>query len=85
MPVKVRGHLGSELTRKASAAVYLETDERGGNSLVKVLKLHEGSVRGAGMFMFGWNGQLKIHISMGGYKRVWSACPDYFRKNKVVF
>lgn len=65
LPEKVRGHLGSELTRKASAVVDLETDKRSGNSVVKVLKLREGSVRGAGMSMFGWNEQLKMHISMG--------------------
>lgn len=65
MPEKVRGHLGSELTRKASAVVDLETDKRSGNSVVKVLKLREGSVRGAGMSMFGWNEQRKMHISMG--------------------
>lgn len=65
MPEKVRGHLGSELTRKASAVVDLETDKRSGNSVVKVLKLREGSVRGAGMSMFGWNEQRKMHISIG--------------------
>lgn len=65
LPEKVRGHLGSELTRKASAVVDIETDKRSGNSVVKVLKLREGSVRDAGLSMFGWNEQLKMHVSMG--------------------
>lgn len=65
LPEKVRGHLGSELTRKASAVVDIETDKRSGNSVVKVLKLREGSVRDAGMSMFGWNEGRKMHVSMG--------------------
>ncbi|WP_455673992.1 AAA family ATPase [Phocaeicola sp.] len=65
MPEKVRGHLGSELTRKASAVVDIESDKRSGNSVVKMLKLREGSVRDAGMSMFGWNEGKGMHVSMG--------------------
>lgn len=65
MPDKVRGHLGSELTRKASAVVDIETDKRSGNSVVKMLKMREGSVRDAGMSMFGWSDRMGMHVSMG--------------------
>lgn len=65
MPDKVRGHLGSELTRKASAVVDIESDKRSGNSVVKMLKMREGSVRDAGMTMFGWSERMKMHVSMG--------------------
>lgn len=65
LPEKVRGHLGSELTRKASAVIDIETDKRSGNSLVKVLKMREGSVREAGVSMFGWDNRTGMHVSMG--------------------
>ncbi|WP_455671941.1 AAA family ATPase [Phocaeicola sp.] len=64
MPEKVRGHLGSELTRKASAVVDIETDKRTGNSVVKMLKLREGSARDAGLSMFGWSERQGMHVSM---------------------
>ncbi|MCD7925379.1 MAG: AAA family ATPase [Bacteroides sp.] len=63
LPEKVRGHLGSELTRKASAVIDIETDKKSGNSLVKVLKLREGSAAQAGMCMFGWDEKVKMHVT----------------------
>ena len=39
IPEKVRGHIGSELTRKSSAVIDIETDRKKNCSVVKVLKL----------------------------------------------
>lgn len=63
LPEKVRGHLGSELTRKASAVIDIEADKKSGNSMVKVLKLREGSPAAAGISMFGWDEKKKMHVS----------------------
>ncbi len=64
MPEKVRGHLGSELTRKASAVVDIEVDKKTQDSVVKPLKLREGSVRQAGVSRFGWCERVGMHISL---------------------
>lgn len=63
LPEKVRGHLGSELTRKASAVIDIEVDKKSGNSLVKVLKLREGNAAKAGVCAFGWDEEKKMHVS----------------------
>lgn len=63
LPEKVRGHLGSELTRKASAVIDIEADRKSGNSVVKVLKLREGNPVMAGISMFGWDEKKKMHAS----------------------
>ncbi len=64
MPEKVRGHLGSELTRKASAVVDIEVDKKTQHSVVKPLKLREGSVRQAGVNRFGWCEKAGMHVSL---------------------
>lgn len=63
LPEKVRGHWGSELTRKASVVIDIEVDWKSGNSVVKVLKLCEGSPAMAGISMFGWDEKKKMHVS----------------------
>lgn len=63
LPEKVRGHLGSELTRKASTVIDIESNRKSGNSLVKVLKLREGNCAKAGVSMFGWDERRKMHVA----------------------
>ncbi len=66
LPEKVRGHLGSELTRKASAIVDIEIDKKTQDSVVKPLKLRQGSVRKAGICRFGWCEKRQMHVLLQG-------------------
>ncbi len=64
MPEKVRGHLGSELTRKSSAVIDIEADRKRGCSMVKILKLRAGNIHRAGISAFGWDEQVGMHCSV---------------------
>lgn len=66
IPEKVRGHIGSELTRKSSAVIDIETDRKKNCSIVKVLKLRAGSAVKAGISMFEWDERTEMHCSMVG-------------------
>lgn len=64
VPEKVRGHLGSELTRKSSAVIDIEADRKRGCSVVKILKLRAGNLHRAGISAFGWDEQTAMHRSV---------------------
>lgn len=63
--LKLRGHLGSELQRKAAAILSIERDEVPGISVVKALKVRDGSPLDVPLIQFSWNKELGMHTFIG--------------------
>ena len=52
--LKLRGHLGSELQRKAAAILSIEKDDSPEISVVKALKVRDGSPLDVPIMQFAW-------------------------------
>jgi hypothetical protein len=65
--LKLRGHLGSELQRKAAAILSIEKDENPSVSVVKALKVRDGSPLDVPLVQFSWDTGTKIKTSHGIY------------------
>ncbi|MEA5080457.1 MAG: bifunctional DNA primase/helicase [Dysgonamonadaceae bacterium] len=63
--LKLRGHLGSELQRKAAAIVSIELDSEPSVSVVKALKVRDGSPLDVPLMQFSWDKELGMHIYIG--------------------
>jgi len=63
--LKLRGHLGSELQRKAAAILSIEKDENPQVSVVKALKVRDGSPLDVPIIQFSWNRDLCMHTYLG--------------------
>ncbi|MDR1524465.1 MAG: toprim domain-containing protein [Tannerella sp.] len=63
--MKLRGHLGSELQRKAAAILSIEKDENPQISVVKALKVREGSPLDVPLVQFSWDKNLGMHVYLG--------------------
>ncbi|MDR2805050.1 MAG: toprim domain-containing protein, partial [Dysgonamonadaceae bacterium] len=63
--MKLRGHLGSELQRKAAAILSIEKDESPQISVVKALKVRDGSPLDVPLIQFAWNKELQMHTFIG--------------------
>ena len=63
--MKLRGHLGSELQRKAAAILSIERDENPQISVVKALKVRDGSPLDVPLIQFSWDRDLKMHTYIG--------------------
>ncbi|KAA6327104.1 hypothetical protein EZS27_023882 [termite gut metagenome] len=63
--LKLRGHLGSELQRKAAAILSIEREENPEISVVKALKVREGSPLDIPLIQFSWNKEQAMHTYMG--------------------
>ena len=63
--MKLRGHLGSELQRKAAAILSIEQDNDPALSVVKALKVRDGSPLDVPLIQFGWDKQLGMHAYCG--------------------
>jgi hypothetical protein len=63
--LKLRGHLGSELQRKAAAILSIEKDENPQISVVKALKVRDGSPLDVPLVLFSWNKELEMHTYLG--------------------
>lgn len=55
--IKLRGHIGSELQRKAAAILSIEKDENPAYSVVKAIKVRDGSPLDVPMLLFTWDKQ----------------------------
>lgn len=60
--LKLRGHLGSELQRKAAAILSIELDSEPSTSVVKALKVRDGSPLDVPLMQFSWDKELGMHI-----------------------
>ena len=63
--LKLRGHLGSELQRKAAAILSIERDNDQEQSVVKALKVRDGSPLDVPLMLFSWNKEAAMHIYTG--------------------
>ena len=63
--VKLRGHIGSELQRKAAGILSIETDDNPELSVVKALKVRDGSPLDVPMMLFGWDKELDMFTYRG--------------------
>ena len=63
--MKLRGHLGSELQRKAAAILSIERDEEPQISVVKALKVRDGSPLDVPLIQFSWDKELGMHAYIG--------------------
>ena len=53
--LKLRGHLGSELQRKAATILSIEKDDEPAQSVVKALKVRDGSPLDVPLMLFAWD------------------------------
>ena len=63
--LKLRGHLGSELQRKAAAILSIEKDTDPAISVVKALKVRNGSPLDVPIMQFSWDREAGMHIYLG--------------------
>jgi hypothetical protein len=63
--MKLRGHLGSELQRKAAAILSIERDENPKISVVKALKVRDGSPLDVPLIQFSWDKEKMMHTYLG--------------------
>ncbi|MHC8440408.1 bifunctional DNA primase/helicase, partial [Bacteroides hominis] len=63
--LKLRGHLGSELQRKAAAILSIEKDEDPALSVVKALKVRDGSPLDVPLMLFSWDKVAGMHLYRG--------------------
>ncbi|GET47128.1 toprim domain-containing protein [Capnocytophaga felis] len=67
--LKIRGHLGSELQRKASAVLSIEKDNNGTISVVRPLKVRSGDLSKTPEILFQWDETLGMHRYCGERKK----------------
>lgn len=63
--LKLRGHLGSELQRKAAAILSIEKDTNPAVSVVKALKVRDGSPLDVPLMQFAWDKEKAMHAYLG--------------------
>lgn len=63
--LKLRGHLGSELQRKAAAILSIEKDTDPAVSVVKALKVRDGSPLDVPIMQFAWDKDTGMHVYLG--------------------
>lgn len=63
--LKLRGHLGSELQRKSATILSIEKEENSEVSVVKALKVRDGSPLDVPLMQFKWDKELQMHCYLG--------------------
>ena len=63
--IKLRGHIGSELQRKAAGILSIEKDDNPEYSVVKALKVRDGSPLDVPMMLFGWDKAEDMYVYRG--------------------
>ena len=63
--LKLRGHLGSELQRKAATILSIEKDDEPTQSVVKALKVRDGSPLDVPLMLFAWDKAAGMHLYKG--------------------
>jgi hypothetical protein len=66
---KLRGHLGSEVQRKAAGIVSVEKDDDKQDSIIKALKVRDGSPLEVPQIIISWSDEQKFHVSL---QRIWT-------------
>jgi len=63
--MKLRGHLGSEVQRKAAGILLIEKETNANCSVVKALKVRDGSPLDVPLVQFGWSKTEGRHVFLG--------------------
>ena len=63
--IKLRGHIGSELQRKAAGILSIEKDDNPEYSVVKALKVRDGSPLDVPIMLFSWDKAEDMHVYRG--------------------
>jgi energy-coupling factor transporter ATP-binding protein EcfA2 len=63
--MKLRGHLGSEVQRKAAGILLIEKDSNANCSVVKALKVRDGLPLDVPLIQFGWSKTEGRHVFLG--------------------
>lgn len=63
--MKLRGHLGSEMQRKASGILSIEKDDDTNISIVKALKVRDGNALDVPLIQFQWDKEKNHHVYIG--------------------
>ncbi len=63
--LKLRGHLGSEIQRKAAGILSVEKDDDNNTSVIKALKVRDGSPLDVPLVQFGWDKEKNHHVYLG--------------------
>jgi hypothetical protein len=63
--LKLRGHLGSEIQRKAAGILSVEKDDDNNTSVIKALKVRDGSPLEVPLVQFGWDKEKNHHVYLG--------------------
>lgn len=63
--LKLRGHIGSEMQRKSAGILSIELDDDPAISLVKALKVRDGSPLDVPILQFSWDKTKKMHRFIG--------------------
>lgn len=67
--IKLRGHIGSELQRKAAGILSIERNENPEYSVVKALRVRDRSPLDVPMMLLGWSKELNMHVYRGEKSR----------------
>lgn len=63
--VKIRGHIGSETLRKAAGILSVERDENPAFSVIKAVKVRDGSALDMPMTLMAWDKEMEMFVSAG--------------------
>jgi hypothetical protein len=63
--LKLRGHLGSEIQRKAAGIQSVEKDRDNNTSVIKALKVSDGGQLNVPLVQFGWDKEKNHHVYLG--------------------
>ncbi|MFI3306589.1 MAG: bifunctional DNA primase/helicase [Rikenellaceae bacterium] len=63
--LKLRGHLGSELQRKAAAIISIERDDDPKLSVIKAVKVRDGCPLDVPILQFAWSEEARMHTYRG--------------------
>lgn len=63
--IKLRGHIGSELQRKAAGILSIEKEDNQEQSVVKAIKVRDGSPLDIPMMLFGWDKREDMFMFQG--------------------
>lgn len=63
--LKLRGHLGSEMQRKSASIISIEKENNSEISVIKALKVREGSPLDVPMVQFAWDKEKGMHTYRG--------------------
>lgn len=79
--IKLRGHIGSELQRKASGILSIEKEENQEHSVVKALKIRDGSPLDIPLMMFSWDKEMDMFMYCGEKSK---EDKDKWKKNELL-